>query len=90
MEVHLADDATSRARALTLGVNQTERWVVVAFRGGRWAQMYPRHCDKFPVCGSRQEAQERALIVRATDSEFAARWRGWMFTQVPLDSVVEY
>lgn len=89
MEVHLNPTATRHGLSLTAVTE--ERWIVVAFqRGGRWVPMFPRHRDKFPVCGSRNEAQERALIVRATDPAFAARWRGWMFTQVPLDGVVEY
>jgi hypothetical protein len=67
-----------------------ERWIVVAFKSGRWVQMFPRHRAWFPVCGSRQEARERAEMVKATNPQFAARWAGWMFTQVPLDGVVEY
>jgi hypothetical protein len=70
------------------GVPREERWIVVAHKCGQWVPMWPHKEKLFPVCGSREEARERTELARMIDPVFAARWRGWHFVQVPLDTTV--
>lgn len=74
------------------GVPIQQRWVVVALLAGKVRILYPERCPSgkgFPMCGAQQEAAERVKIALSTDPEFRAKWFGWKFSQLPLDSVVE-
>lgn len=68
------------------GVPLAERWAVIAFSRGRSRILSPKY---FPICGSRHEAADRVKLRLGADPEFRHRWRGWMFSQMPLDTVVE-
>lgn len=75
-----------------------ERWIIVAFKAGRWKglvrldgiQLFPKHRDTFPICGSRQEAHERIAIKKGTDPAFARRWNGWFLAPVSLNDAVQF
>lgn len=68
------------------GVPLVERWAVVAFARGRVRLLSPL---PFPICGSRHEAADRVKLKLGMDPDFRAKWAGWKFSQMPLDTVVE-
>jgi hypothetical protein len=66
-------------------IHKGEQWSVVAHLRGRIVPMTPKH---FPVCGSYEEAIERARLKLSSDPEFAGRWWGWHFAGMRVDHQV--